>query len=743
MFADIAFPISSYRVFTYKVPPELMEQIQVGVRVTAPFGARKSQGIVVSVNKKSDFSGALKWIDSLVDDQPVLDTELWKLLQWLSEYYFTPLGQVARSALPAHLSTRYSPPTQSKVKLISPVIDPEAIKKRAKAQALVIKHLRQSKAYVPVSEFQSLVSNPLAVCRRLAEKGLVKLALEPLVPKLTDFAFKPIHKKIRFTDYQQVVINNIRIALKKQSFQPYLLHGVTGSGKTEIYIESALHALNQDQTVIILLPEIALTPQIAGRFMAVFGDQVALWHSKLTQAARAWTWKNICSGNYKVVIGARSAVFAPLKNLGLIIVDEEQEHSYKQEYPDPRYHAREVALMRGKIHGATVILASATPSLESYFNQVQSKFGYLHLPDRFGGSTYPLVHVVNMVQEAEETGFYGQGLSRMMIEKINQRLAVGEQVILLQNRRGYAPILKCEDCGTLEMCSNCQVTLTYHQVGQYLQCHFCGYTSQHLPDVCHACSSANLRLAGIGTQRVEESLKDAFPSARIERLDVDTAHSGIRISALLERFANGQIDILLGTQMVAKGLDFPNATLVGIINADTGLFLPDFRSGERVFQLIYQAAGRSGRGRKPGEVIVQTYNVDDIVIKCATQLDLKKYYNIALNERKELNYPPFSWIVKIELSNPSRKAVEKSAKQVKNYLTNPYKGLDILGPAYCYREKLRNRFRMQIVLKSSKVVDPDGKRIHRFLSKKLLDDENMKIHHSTRLNIDVNPVSLL
>jgi len=743
MFADIAFPISSYQVFTYKVPPVLEDQIQVGFRVLAPFGRRKSRGIVVGLKEQTTFSGSMKMLESLVDDQPVLDEGLWKLLLWLSDYYFTPLGQAAKTALPSNLSTRYVLPVCFEVELVGGDLELEEIQKRAPAQAKVIAFLREQGSKVPVTRLKSLVSNPSAVCQRLAEKKIVKLVKTPLPPDLTELVFKPVHKKIRFNPDQHHVLTEIEKVVVKQEFNAFLLHGVTGSGKTEIYLEAALQTLGQGRTVIILLPEIALTPQIAGRFTAVFGGKVALWHSKLSQSARAWTWKNICSGKYNVVIGARSAVFAPLKNLGLIIVDEEQEHSYKQESPDPRYHAREVALMRGKIHRAMVVLSSATPSLESYFNHIQGKYHYLQLPDRFGGSTYPRVHVVNMLQEAEETGEYGQSLSRLMIEKINQRLTNREQIILLQNRRGYAPIIRCASCGSLEICPHCQVTLTYHQVGHYLQCHFCGYTRHRLPEVCPACNGTDLRLSGIGTQRVEEVLKQTFPEAKIERLDVDTARSGIHISTLLERFANGETDILLGTQMVAKGLDFPNATLVGIINADTGLYLPDFRSGERVFQMIYQAAGRSGRGRKPGEVIVQTYNVDDTVIKCASQLDLKKYYNIALNERKELNYPPFSWVVKIELSHASRDKVELVAQQIRTQLSHPFKGLDILGPAFCYREKLRNRFRMQIVLKSSKTFDPEGKLLHGFIRKKLLNQERKTIPRSARLTIDVNPVSLL
>ncbi len=743
MFADVAFPISSFQTFTYKIPEELKSQLSVGVRVRTPFRNRLVQGIVVGLRRKSDFSGKILSIKSLVDDQPVLDTYLWKLIQWVSEYYYTPLGQVARTALPSNLSTRYQPPVRLLVKTTGISLDISNFKKRAPVQAAVLKHLEKQSDFISVADLKPLASNPTGLCKKMAEKGWVEVKEVLLLPDATGFTFEPIHKKIRLTKYQESAIKSIGKVLEEKAFSPFLVHGVTGSGKTEIYIEAANHTLKEGRTVIMLLPEIALTPQIAGRFRAVFGDTVALWHSKLNPAARAWTWKRICSGDFKVVIGARSAIFAPLKNLGLIVVDEEQEHSYKQESPGPRYHARDVALMRGKLHKAAVVLASATPSMESYYNQLQEKFKYIHLPKRYGGAKYPHVHVVDMLKESEETEKYGQVFSRLLIDKIERRLSDREQIILLQNRRGYAPILRCNDCGEIEMCPSCQVALTFHRVGRFLRCHFCGHTQKALSNQCSSCYSSNLKLAGTGTQRVEEILKEKFPNATVDRLDVDTAKSGTNIKNTLQRFSDHKTDILLGTQMIAKGLDFANATLVGIINGDTGLYLPDFRSGEKVFQLIYQAAGRAGRGKKPGEVIVQTYNKDNSVIKCATQLDLKKYYNIALNERNELQYPPFSWIAKVELSSLYRDSLEKTATKIRGHMNHPFKGLGILGPAYCYRERLRNRYRMQVVLKSSKTVDQNGTRLHHFLSKRLIKNPALNIPNSVRMHIDINPVSLL
>jgi len=740
MFADVSFPISSYQTFSYKIPEPLLGKVSVGMRVKAVFGSRKAQGIVVKIKKISEFKGHIRPIESLVDDQPVLDFSLWKLINWLAEYYYTPLGIAAKTALPSNLSTRYKPKVQMMVKATG---QKTKLSKHAKAQKAIINHLQNQDNFVSVSSLNEFSSNPANVCRKLIEKNLVEIKEKPIIPDLTEFSFKPIHKKIRFTDFQNQAINKICKRIDKNRFNPFLLHGVTGSGKTEIYIEAARHALDQNKTVIILLPEISLTPQITGRFQAVFGDTVALWHSKLSQSARAWIWKRICAGKFKIVIGARSAIFTPLKDLGLIVVDEEQENSYKQDSRDPRYHARDVSLMRGKIHDAVVVLGSATPSLESYYNHLQRKFEYIHLPERFGGAKYPVVHIVDLIKESEETKIYGSLFSKILLDKIADRIRKKEQVILLHNRRGFAPVLRCIDCGEVEMCPNCKVALTYHRIGEYLQCHFCNHTEKQMPINCKECRSFNIQLAGAGTQKVEDQLNQQFPHAKIERLDLDTAKSGVNITKVLQKFSDRKIDILLGTQMIAKGLDFANVTLVGIINGDTGLYIPDFRAGERVFQLIYQSAGRSGRGHIPGEVVVQTYNPGNSVIKCAIQLDLEKYYNICLNERKVLDYPPFSWMIRLEISGKNKNAVEKATGILKQKVGNPPEGIGFLGPAFCYREKLHSQYRMQIVIKSQKKIDPNGYKLHQFCKNIIYNGDALKLPGNIRLIVDVNPVSLL
>ncbi|MFQ6604335.1 MAG: primosomal protein N' [Fidelibacterota bacterium] len=742
MYATIAFPISRYQTFTYAVPASLKAHIAVGVRVRAPLGTRMVQGIVVATSSTTDFHGKIREIQEQVDDQPVLDQHLWELIQWLSRYYFTPLGQVARAVLPGKLSTKYSPPTEFLVSTRRDAIDWTLVA-AAPVQQTLLKVIAEHDGWLSVRSLGTLASSPLTVCRRLAEKGLVEMKEEIRKPDATGFTFQPVHKSITFSSAQQDILNPVYQSLEKKKFSRFLLHGVTGSGKTELYIAAARKALDLDYSVIVLLPEISLTPQIGGRFRAEFGEQVGLWHSRMSPALRAWTWKRMCAGDYRVIVGARSAVFAPLKKLGLIVVDEEQESSYKQESPPPRYHARDVAVMRCKLHRATVILSSATPSLESYYNQVQGKFTYLHLPERFGGSLYPTVHVVNMLQENEESGKTGQVLSGILLDKIEDRLRKGEQVLILQNRRGYAPVVHCYACGESIMCPNCNITLTYHKIHHGLHCHFCGYTSHQIPDSCPSCANPELRLTGTGVQRVEELLRLTFPAARVLRLDRDTTSTATKLTKTLESFARGEGDILVGTQMIAKGLDFGRVTLAGIINADTGLLLPDFRSGERIFQLIYQTAGRTGRRQVQGEVIIQSYNADNPVIKYAVRLNLKGYYNLALSERQELNYPPFSWIIKLEAISEKKQQLEKQIQSLRQLFPQPYKGLEILGPAYCYRDRLHKKYRMQIIFKSAKIQDPSGTRLHNYVEQNVLPRLNETSFRSLAGHLDIDPVSML
>ncbi len=745
MFVDVAFPISGFQTFTYKVPVNLVKHIQIGSRVRVQFGAQKTNGIITGIKQKTSYFGKVREISALVDDVKIMTPELWKLIQWMSHYYMTSVGQVAKAVLPKNLSTRYNPPKNWMVEP-NPIFADEDLKKtkrRAPKQYEIFQKILTADHPLKVSSLKNNSSSVLASCRGLERRGLVKLFEETSLPDVTGFTFDPIYKKVDFNDHQQEAVSQITLAMDSNIYTPFLLHGVTSSGKTEIYIESVRHCLDQNRTAIILLPEISLTPQIAGRFRAVFGDTIALWHSKLTQAQRSWTWKEICKGSFQVVIGARSAVFAPLKNLGLIVVDEEQESSFRQDSPAPRYHARDVSLVRAKYEAACVVLSSATPSLESYYNHLNKKLTYLHLPKRYGGAKYPQVHLVDMLNENDESGKFGQIFSGLLQDKIEARLQKNEQIILLQNRRGYSPVVRCSDCGEIVMCPQCKVALTFHIKESQLICHCCGHFETQQWEVCISCQSPNIKYSGTGTQRVEAILKEMFPKAIVERLDMDTARTGKGLTSILKKFSNGEIDILLGTQMIAKGLDFPNATLVGIINSDLGLHLPDFRSGERIFQLIYQAAGRAGRNTKLGEVVIQTYSPDNPVIKNAAQLNMKKYYNIALRERNELQYPPFSWLAKIEIIGKNQSSVELLSKRIAKTLKGDYKGLKILGPVPCYLEKLRNNYRYQIVFKSIKEKDVNGKKLHHFIQTNFMDIQKKLRIGQNRINIHFDPLSLI
>ena len=745
MFAEVAFPISGFQTFTYKISKQLRPKIKIGSRVKAPFGHRAAQGIVINIKNSTSFHGKVKDISGLVDDISIMTPELWKLINWISDYYLTPIGQVAKTVFPGTLSTRYTPPKNWYV-LPESIVDNqsiELIENRAPKQYELYQIIWAADKPIKVASLKNHASNPLQVCRALEKHHLVTLFEKSSLPDVTGFTFDPIHKKVVFNTHQKSAVDTVVQSLDEERYAPFLLHGVTGSGKTEIYIEAVRHCLSQNRTAIILLPEISLTPQIAGRFRAVFGDMIALWHSKLTQGQRSWIWKQICVGTFKVVIGARSAVFAPLKNLGLIVMDEEQESSFRQDSPAPRYHARDVALMRATYEGSVVVLASATPSLESYFNHLNKKINYLHLPERFGGSQYPRVHLVDMLSDQGESGKFGQIISGLLQDKIEDRLKKSEQIILLQNRRGFSPVIRCGDCGEIVMCPQCNVALTYHRNGAQLICHCCGHNEIKKQKPCYHCSSSNLQYSGTGTQKVEALIEETFPEAHIGRLDMDTSRTGHGVTSILKAFSKGEIDILLGTQMIAKGLDFPNATLVGIINADLGLYVPDFRAGEKIFQLIYQASGRSGRSDKPGEVVIQTYVPDNPVIKNAAKLDMMKYYNIALSERNELKYPPFSWLAKIEITGQNKSLVTSLSKRISKALKGQYKGLDILGPAPCYLEKLRNQYRFQIVFKSKKTMDPNGQKLHRFIKSNLKDFKKNFRPGQNRINIHFDPLSLI
>ena len=745
MFAEVSLPISSFQTFTYAVPENLKKEAIVSVRVDVPFGNRKVSGIIVSLIHKSSFDGQLKSIIKIDPNTPILSKELWKLVKWISHYYVAPIGLAYNTVLPFALLKDYSPRQAwfAKFKNNGNLSTLESLQKSSPKQFLVYNTIKKvSPNYLRVTTLKDISSNPISICKALQNKGFIDLYKKSEEHVGDKIVFSSVKKNIVYNKEQIEVIDSIKSSLKLKKFSSNLLHGVTGSGKTEIFIESIKTVIGMGKSSIVLIPEISLTPQIAGRFKDVFGEGIALWHSKLTKAQRAKTWASIHAGESKIVIGARSAIFSPIKNLGLIIVDEEHDASYKQESPSPRYHARDVAIMRGKIENCSVVLSSATPSLETFYNYKVKKHNYLSLPKRYGVAVYPKVKVVDLIDESRETGKFNIIISGTLQQKIEERLNNNEQVLLIQNRRGYSLTVKCSDCGDIVMCAGCKTPLTFHKYDNNFKCHICGFIGNKELDNCKECFSKNFLYLGAGTQKVENILKQTFPSARIARVDHDSTKKNSTVVKVLQSFRNGEIDILLGTQMIAKGLDFPDITLVGIINADLGLHIPDFRASERIFQLIYQAAGRAGRGKKKGEVVIQTYDKENAVIKAASKLDLEKYYDNILKDRIVLNYPPFSWVTKIEFIGKNAKSVFSLSNKIRSNFLEGYKGLEVLGPAPCFKEKINNQYRFQIILKSLKKYDTNSKKLHSFISKNFIE-HRATLSGSNKIHIHIDPISMI
>lgn len=736
-------------------------------------------------------------IERIVDPMPIFTPSLLELLKWMANYYLTPLGKVIQTAIPSDarlkkeliitwvgesnvqptdeisqyietkspvklstLKTKFS--ATDAVQLVarlnrSGLVDLEnafASRQQRPADFLLLPDIASATSQLPrqgskqLAVYEALLKFPEgksqaevqtelgatgSVLQGLVDKGLlIKLPLRPNLDPLKDY-HQPPPKTIILNPEQERAKKEIERAMERREFAPFFLFGVAGSGKTEVYLETAAVAIDRGESVIILVPEIALAPQLAQRFQQRFGDVVALWHSSLRGPERLQTWQAIQRGEFKIVVGARSAVLTPVKNLGLIVVDEEQENAYKQEDNDPKYQARDVALMRGQIEQAVVILGSATPSLETYYNQIQARYKSLHLTKRWEKAVPPLVDVVNMAREYEETEDWSSPFSRKLRSAIAETIDKGHQIILLQNRRGYAPIIKCKSCGYALACPNDEITLTYHKVGHQVMCHYCGYESAP-PTICPACGALDLHFGGLGTQKVEEALQGLFPDLTVCRMDLDTTRQKGAHQKILGDFARQKYQVLLGTQMIAKGLDFENVTLVGVMNADSGLHYPDFRARERTFQLVYQVAGRSGRGKFPGRVVIQTWQPDNFAIQCATRQDVKLFYNKELEDRNELAYPPFSRLVSFDFIGPKRHEVERVAERVAEILGD-FKGLVLLGPAPALIERSREGFRWKLIVKSVKTTDAAGKLLHQAVR----HIQQRFTHKAVRMSIDVDP----
>jgi len=687
MIARVSLEIALRKEFDYLIPPGLAGQIDVGSRVQVPFGPRKVLGVVTALAEESAHA-SLKPILKVIGAQTLVTPKVLKLARWIADYYCCAPETALKSVLPEAVRKEESGWRERLfVRALTVSGEFPKLPKRQQEVWNIIEERRE----MPLAELVELCETTAATVRKLEDRGLIEIA--PQISERDPYARENIlpSQPLPLNPAQEKALETIIKAMDKPSStlnpQPstFLLHGVTGSGKTEIYLQALAHALEKGQGAIVLVPEISLTPQTVERFKARFSSGklqtlVAVLHSHLSAGERHDEWHKIRQGRARIVIGARSAIFAPVEPLGLIIVDEEHEHSYKQE-DAPRYNARDVAIMRGRMENAVVVLGSATPSMESYYNCKQGKYTLLQLPERVDDQKMPYVRVVDMRQAAyKEKG--PPIFSPQLKEAITQRLERGEQTILFLNRRGYSTSLQCPKCGYIAECPNCSLALTYHRVEQKLSCHICGH-SEKVPTVCpnEKCRNPAIRYAGLGTQKVEDTLAKLFPNARVKRMDADTMKRKDDYRKTLGDFRAGKTDILVGTQMIAKGLHFPNVTLVGIIYADLALHQPDFRAGERTFQLITQVSGRAGRGDVEGEVFVQAFAPFHPAIQYARRHDFVGFYEQEIGFREQLKYPPVSRVALLTLKGRNEDKVKFSADHLKRELEKNLRGASTPGAA--------------------------------------------------------------
>ncbi len=815
MNAEIVFPIELSRKFTYRVPEHLHDFVQVGVRALVPFGRRETTGYIVGLTDQAPAGVQLRDILDILDAERLFTEEIFRLAEWIADYYLCGLGEVLRATLPAALSLdkrkyavfvdgaegaeklsevqrrilsilrekgkmtakmlqrrlnikgvnyhlarlheagfvsfeelmtgrRTYEVREKVVRLIEENIDEavlERLARRAPKQRAVIEALQQAGGSMALSEALRRAAASHSSAKSLLAAGLIDVSERVKERDYYGDLQVPPAPKLVLNAGQQAAVQAICTAVQQGQGGTFLLHGVTGSGKTQVYIEAMRKTVEQGGSAIVLVPEIALTPQTVRRFRSEFQEHVVVLHSRMSNGERYDTWRKIRSGRARVVVGPRSAIFAPVKKLGVIIVDEEHENSYKQTDMPPRYHARDVAVVRGKLEKAVVVLGSATPSMESYFNVQIGKYRYLELKTRVADIPMPAVKIVNLAREKRgETD--STVLSRYLIEKLRDRLEKKEQTILLQNRRGYSSAVRCEDCGHVQMCPDCNISMSYHLRGRSMRCHYCNLT-ERAPTLCPECGSPAIRYQGIGTQRVEEAIKTLFPEARLARMDLDTTRGKKAHDTILQQFAEFRYDILLGTQMIAKGLDFANVTLVGVISADTGLYLPDFRASERTFQLLTQVAGRAGRKHKRGEVVIQTWSPKHNCLVFAGSHDYKGFFERESRDRSLLKYPPYGKLALVQfLYHHEGKTLEAALKfaalfKRKNSLC------ELLGPAPSPITRIQKNFRFQIVLKADRNADPSASAMRQALRETISEYKSMSKYSRVKLRIDVDPVVIL
>lgn len=693
-------------VFHYTATDEMYEKMQIGLPVLVPFGRGDSvlEGYVVELPEQTDYN-ALKEVRAILSEEPLFDGKMLEVCRHMQDSCFCTLASAIKAITPPGRGVRRN---RVNDKIINgsrlAVSNDEAfsiletIRSKAPKQAKIIELLLQND-FVANVDIRLITGAGQGAIKALEQKGIICSQDIEVFRKPVDFSKIKPTLPIKPNAEQTDAICAVTDTVEKGRHQTFLLHGVTGSGKTEVFLQCIETVIKRGKSAIVLVPEIALTPQTVERFVSRFGERVAILHSRLSLGERHDEYKRILSGEVDVVVGVRSAVFAPLKNLGLIVMDEEHETSYKAENV-PAYHARDIALLRAKQHKIPLILASATPSMESYFRTQNGEYKLLELTARANKNDMPDVEIVDLRRELAEGN--RSVLSGRLKEEIAENLKNKEQSILFLNRRGFSTFVSCRNCGYVVKCEHCNVSMTYHKNKNYLTCHYCGYTVKNL-DTCPECGSRYIKHFGTGTQRVEEEVKELFPDATVIRMDVDTTGGKSSHQQILDKFANEKIDILIGTQMVAKGLDFPDVTLVGVLAADMSLNLDDFRAGERTFDLVTQVCGRAGRGNRRGRAILQTYQPESDVLMQAKEQDYKAFYNEEIMLRQSLNYPPYCDIISVLLTGNNEQALSAYAARMSNSLRMEFLNsriqAEVLGPGPCSLSKINNKYRWRILIK--------------------------------------------
>ena len=755
MFADVILPLPLDGIFTYSVPSSLEEQVQRGVRVLVPLGRNKTYvGIVSEKHHRAPEGYQTKDILQVLDVTPILLDSQLRLWHWIADYYMSPIGEVYKAALPSGLKAEdgFRPKTETYITLTPQFRNEQTLHVALNMLHRADKQLAALIDYLALSHWDSVegsvcretvveitrdellnAGHSLPTVNALVKRGLLEV-YEREVGRLNHGGEPHIEKIRPLSDVQQDAFNKIQFSFLGKNVT--LLHGVTSSGKTEIYIHLIRQALEKKQQVLYLLPEIALTVQIMQRLQHVFGNRLGIYHSKYSDAERVEIWQKQLSKNpYDVILGARSAVFLPFQNLGLVIVDEEHETSYKQQDPMPRYHARSTAIVLAQMFGAKTLLGTATPSVETYYNAKTGKYGLVELFQRYKGIELPEIQVVD-VKDLQHRKMMNGPFSPYLLNKVREALEHGEQAILFQNRRGYAPVIECKQCGWVPHCQHCDVSLTLHRNLNQLTCHYCGYTYQ-VPTECPACGCHELRTKGYGTEKIEAEVQDIFPEARIARMDLDTTRSRSAYERIISDFASGRTNLLIGTQMISKGLDFDKVSVVGILNADSMLNYPDFRAYEHAFMMMAQVSGRAGRKGKRGLVVLQTKSPDLPIIQQVVRNDYAAHYQSLIAERQQFHYPPYYRLVYVYLKHKQDWVVDTAAAEMASRLRQWF-GARLLGPDKPAVAKVKSLSIRKLVLKLELGINMGDVRKYLALAQQqMLQD---KRYVSLQIYYDVDPL---